>query len=199
MSSSACAESPLLVTALLFGPLLLGIFQQLATEPPARAWHHSLHKSPCRPPAFVFPLAWTWSYLSMGYASYLVYTDTTPSALRTAVTALYLLHHCLLNSWGPCFFVFRRMDYALNVLVALDVLVALLLVGVGAVLPFAAVLCLPYLFWLLELTYLNMYMFRNNDMATAAIARQTKAQIVAAHAAPVIDVLADAEDDSKED
>lgn len=190
---SSESESPLLLTALLFGPLLLGVFQQLATEPPARAWHRSLHKSPCRPPGYVFPIAWVWCYLSMGYASYLVYTDVPPSAARTAVAVLYASHQVLLNSWGLCFFTIRRIDYALNVIVALDMLLAVLLVAITSLLPFAAALCLPYFCWLLELTYLNMYMFRNNDQSITQLG-MTKDEIVAAHAAPVVDIRAEKED-----
>lgn len=86
-----------------------------------------------------------------------------------------------MNSWGVCFMVLRRMDYGLNVLVAMDVLLAVLLVSVSTLKVFASVLCLPYFCWLLELTYLNMYMWRNNEQGVS------KADVLAMHAAPLVE------------
>lgn len=128
----------------------------------------------------------------MGFASYLVYTNASASPVRTAVAVLYGAHQVLLNSWGLCFFAMRRMDYALNVILALDVLLAMLLVAVSTLLPFAAALCLPYFCWLLELTYLNRYMYRNNNGSAGGLG-MTKEQIVVAHAAPVVDIRAGGE------
>eukprot|EP00177_Eucheuma_denticulatum_P006484 GFKZ01011802.1.p1 GENE.GFKZ01011802.1~~GFKZ01011802.1.p1 ORF type:complete len:198 (-),score=24.39 GFKZ01011802.1:126-719(-) len=168
MTTEAATPTTMETTLLLFSPLILGLLQQFAFEPGARGWHTRLHKSPYRPPNFVFPLAWTWCYLSMGYASYLVYVESVSRVAKLGLGVLYGVHMVLLNGWGFVVFVMRRLDWGLNVLVALDVLVTVLLVGGGIVVPFAAVLCLPYFCWLLELTYLNMYMYRNNDRESVA-------------------------------
>lgn len=186
--------SPLLLTALLFGPLVAGLATHAALEPPARAWHQALRKSPYRPPAFVFPVAWVWSYLAMGYASALVRERAARGPALPALAAAYLAHHALLLAWAPLCFVARRLDWALAALVALDALVAALLAAAAALAPLAAVLCLPYWCWLLELTYLNAYMLRHNDRALVGWAAQTKEQVVAAHAAPAapaVDARAD--------
>lgn len=118
----------------------------------------------------------------MGYASYLVYTQVPPSLPRHIVSALYGAHLALLNSWGFFFFTLRRMDSALDVMVTLDVLLTVLLVAVSTMVPFAAILCLPYFCWLLELTYLNMYMFRNNDQGSVRDWGATKERVLASHA-----------------
>lgn len=150
-------------TALLLGPLLFGILQQLITEPAARTWHRKLNKSPYRPPCTLFPLIWTWSYLSLGYASYLVFTDMQGTGIALSLlTIVYGGHLMLLNLWNVIFFSMRRIDYALNCLLLVDMTASILLVCTWALVPFAAALCLPYFCWLLELTYLNIYMFRNN-------------------------------------
>lgn len=119
----------------------------------------------------------------MGYSSYLVYTTVSDMIPLLVTGALYILHIALLNSWGFFFFHLRRVDLALNALLALDVLASWLLISVSTIMPFAAVLCLPYFCWLLELTYLNMYMYRNNDQAD--ILGFTKEDVIAAHEEPL--------------
>lgn len=168
-------------TALLLGPLVFGILQQLITEPPARDWHTKLNKSPYRPPTAVFPLVWTWSYLSLGYASYVVHTQINGLPLKL-LTAVYSVHLILLNLWNFLFFSMRRIDYALNCLLLIDISASVLLVCVWTLVPFAAALCLPYFCWLLELTYLNIYMFRNN--VTPHLIGARKEDILRAHRTP---------------
>lgn len=178
MTMASEEYSPMLITGLLFGPLLLGITTQKLTEPPARKWHTRLHKSPYRPPNIVFPIAWIWCYVSMGYASYLTMLEAPDNMWKWIVGCIYGLHLIMLNSWGWAFFVYRRMDWGLNIMVTLDVLTSTLLIAVSTLVPFAAVLCLPYFGWLLELTYLNIYMFRNNDqMSVEQIGEEKKESI----------------------
>lgn len=107
------------------------------------------------------------------------------------MTGLYVMHVVLQNSWGVCFLLLRRMDYGVNVLVGLDVLLAVMLVSVSTMNAFAAILCLPYFCWLLELTYLNMYMWRNNAQGIS------KADVVAMHSTSrIVDVDDDDESES---
>lgn len=166
-----------LMTALLFGPLLLGLFQHLRLEPIARLWYSTLKKSPYRPPSFVFPVAWTWSYLSIGYASYLVYRADSESAVISVALSvpLYLVHIGLQNAWIYFFMTCRKVSWGMNIMLALVVTASWLLVSVYCIDHFAAALCLPYFCWLLELTYLNMFMERNNADSLS------KEEIIRAH------------------
>lgn len=109
----------------------------------------------------VFPLVWVWSYLSLGYASHLV-RGTIGGLPLQLVGLIYVVHLMLINSWGFFIFSFRRIDYALNVMLLVDVSAMLLVATVSMLVPFAAALCVPYFCWLLEMTYLNIFMFRNN-------------------------------------
>ncbi|PXF44590.1 Tryptophan-rich protein TspO [Gracilariopsis chorda] len=172
-----------LLTALLFGPFLLGVLQMLALEPRARSWHTTLRKWPYRPPGVVHPVMWTWSYLSIGYASYLFYTSASsrPSLLLNA--ALYGVHMALLNSWGLVFYHLRRIDVACKIMLMLDVVVALSLPALATAHTLPAVLCVPYLCWLLMLTYMNWYMMVHNEHATHMSA--SKQQLLAQHRAPL--------------
>lgn len=165
-------------TSLLLCPLVFGLLQQLLTEPSARFWHTKLNKSPYRPPTVVFPLVWVWSYLSLGYASHLVQSSISGLPLKL-LAIIYGIHLVLINSWGFFFFTFRRIDHALNVMLLVDVSAMVLLASVSTLVPFAAALCLPYFCWLLELTYLNIYMFRNNE--SAHLVGLTKEQVFEAY------------------
>lgn len=110
----------------------------------------------------------------------MVYNSVTDLPLLL-LTTMYIIHLTLLNSWGPVFFTLRRIDWALNVLLMLDLSASVLLASLSTLAPFAAALCLPYFCWLLELTYLNIYMFRNN--ADPHLWGQTKEEVLSAHAA----------------
>lgn len=149
-------------TGLLLTPLVLGLLEIIVLEPSARAWHMTLNKSPYRPPNALFPLVWTWSYLSLGYASVRVAESVSGMPLA-ALGACYGVHLALLHVWGVCFYAQRRLDWALNVILVVVATMALLLAALCQVAPLVAVLCMPYFCWLLELTYLNIYMFRHND------------------------------------
>jgi hypothetical protein len=68
MSAPALALGPALLT-----PLVVGVAVQARLDPPARRWHSRLRKAPARPVAAAFPVVWTYSYLALGFASYLVW------------------------------------------------------------------------------------------------------------------------------
>lgn len=171
-------------SALLLAPLVLGLLQHIMTEPPARSWHTKLNKSPYRPPPWVFPIVWIWSYLTLGYASHLV--ERSLKQHRTfliVLGTLYSIHLALLTAWGFVFNALRRIDHGLNVILLIDMSAFVLLLAIWNIVPFAATLCIPYFLWLLHLTHLNIYMFRNN--VTTHWTGITKQQVLRQHETPI--------------
>lgn len=171
-------------SALLITPLVLGLLQHIMTEPAARSWQSTLNKSPYRPPPWVFPIVWTWSYLTIGYSSHLVERNLNQNqGLLYVLSTVYAAHLVLVTCWGFMFYSLRRIDYALNVMLLIDISATMLIVSVWNIVPFAATLCLPYLLWLFHLTYLNIYMFRNN--VSTYWATVSKEQVLLQHQTPL--------------
>jgi translocator protein len=146
----------------LLPPLLLGVGVQAALEPPARSWHRLLRKAPERPPPLAYPLVWTYCFLTLGYASYLLAKAQPTGAARGTGLLAHAAHFALLQSWQVVFLYCRDIRGGLRVMLALDVTVPVLLASYARVSPLAAVLLLPYLAWLFVLTYANWYMAEHN-------------------------------------
>ncbi|CAN8063921.1 unnamed protein product [Agarophyton chilense] len=170
----------LLTATLLFAPLVLGVLQAALLEPRARAWHRTLRQWPCRPPPPVHALAWTWSYLSMGYASYAV-RATANSSLLPIVATIYATHLACTHAWGVSFYVCRSIGGALFVMIVAVLTAVGAVASVIRVTPLIALLALPYVCWLLVLTYVNWYMWRHNARAPRRLA--SKKRLHAAHVA----------------
>jgi tryptophan-rich sensory protein len=72
-----------------------------------------IKKPSWRPPNFVFPIVWTFLYLSMGYASYLVWRDggetlNGPAGLPLTLFAITLF---LNYAWSYIFFFYHNLKW----------------------------------------------------------------------------------------
>lgn len=174
----------------LLAPLAVGLLVHCTVEPPARAWHYTLRKSPMRPPAAAFPLVWTYAYLAMGYASYLVWKDVRVAyreqgidsafaALWSLELVLHYIHVLLLQLWQTVTMGAHFLGGGLLVMLLLDIYVPALIALWSPLVPTAGYLLLPYLGWLLVLTHLNYYMWLHNPPSSQMGA--TKDQIELEH------------------
>ena len=114
----------------------------------------SYAQPPLSPPAWVFPVVWSVLYLTMGFASYLVYRDCD----------------YLLNDAMKCFFYQLFVNFCWSIVffrfgfytAAVVVLIALLLLTIGTTVQFfginktAGKLMIPYIAWLCFALYLNI-------------------------------------------
>lgn len=80
-------------------------------------WLNQCVKKPSLyPPTFVFPLAWTFLYSIIGYASYLVYDDLRPISngfdrMAVIALALYLIQLAFNWAWTPIFFGYHSFSW----------------------------------------------------------------------------------------
>lgn len=63
------------ITASILVPNICGYASGMITRKHIKNWYEHLNLPKCRPPNYIFPIAWTTLYSSMGYASYLVYKE----------------------------------------------------------------------------------------------------------------------------
>jgi tryptophan-rich sensory protein len=117
-------------------------------------WYARLVKPALTPPGWVFPVAWTLLYLSMGVALFLVLRAAPLERSWPALT-LFGAQLALNGAWSWLFFGLERPGLALAEIVTLLTLIAATAVAFWRLRPAAGALLLPYLAWVAFATYLN--------------------------------------------
>lgn len=128
-------------------------------------WYRSLNKPDWTPPDWVFPVAWTFLYLTMSYAAARVaaLSGTTPGTGQAL--AFWSLQIALNTLWTPVFFGLKRMKAGLVVIVLLWLAVAATLVAFIRLDVLAGLLILPYLAWVSIAAALNRAVLVRNPGA----------------------------------
>ncbi|KAI8589443.1 TspO/MBR-related protein [Geranomyces variabilis] len=82
-------------------PLVLGMAAGLTTRTSVKTWYPTLSKPSWTPPNWVFPVAWTTLYTTMGVAAHLVAVSPAPPPLALPLYAGQLVLNLI---WTPLFF-----------------------------------------------------------------------------------------------
>lgn len=127
-------------------------------------WYPYLIKSPITPPSVVFPVAWGVLYLLIGISA-----GTLLVRGEVEVMRLWLLQLLLNFLWSVCFFALRSPFVGLLVILALDVVVFAYIIYAAARRAIAAWLFVPYMLWLIFATYLNGYIYINNQQTVKMV------------------------------
>ena len=112
------------------------------------SWYESLNKATYNPPNYLFGIVWPILYTMMGVVSYFN---------AKHIYKLYILQLVLNGSWSWIFFAHQAPDLAfINIaaLIAVNVLIIKKLWLKRSFLSFIGYV--PYLFWLLFASYLNI-------------------------------------------
>ncbi|TMV93993.1 tryptophan-rich sensory protein [Thioclava sp. BHET1] len=121
-------------------------------------WYENLNRPDFTPPNWAFPVAWTYIYVSVAYATARVaQLDGSQLAL-----ALFAVQIALNTLWTPVFFGAHRVRLAMIVLVLLWIAVAAMLLAFLRVDMIAGLLVFPYLVWLCIAAALNWRIWRDN-------------------------------------
>ena len=121
-------------------------------------WYPHLSKSPLTPPAIVFIVAWAGLYLLIGISAGTLLVRGDLSVMR-----LWLFQLLLNFLWSVCFFALRSPFLGLLIMLTLDVAVFAYIIYAMERRSIAAWLFVPYLLWLVFATYLNGYIYVNNQ------------------------------------
>jgi tryptophan-rich sensory protein len=147
----------------LFGaaPLIIGSLIGWLTAPSGGGsdWYKDLKKPSWTPPPWVFGPAWTILYILMGIASVPVFNmavrgGQNADAARVAL-GVYILSLLVNFAWSPVFFLLRRLELALVLIVFLLCLIVwtiFLFAGLGGR---SWILLIPYLVWVTYAMTLN--------------------------------------------
>jgi len=129
------------------------------------AWYAGLKKPSFTPPNWVFPVVWTWLYVSVAWAAARVAMEPGSQA----ALALFSLQIALNTLWTPVFFGARRMRLGFFVICALWLAVAAMgwtFLGHDLL---AGLLVGPYLIWVTLAAALNWRVWRDNPGAGASV------------------------------
>jgi translocator protein len=128
-------------------------------------WYRGLSKPLWTPPDWVFPLAWTFLYLSMSYAAARVasLSGTTPGTGQAL--AFWSVQIALNTLWTPIFFGLRKMKAGLVVIALLWLAVAATMIAFFRVDWIAGALIVPYVIWVTIAAALNRSVLVRNPGA----------------------------------
>ena len=140
-----------LLPFLLF-PLAVGAVSALLTAGSMEAFA-DLCLPPLSPPGWVFPVVWTFLYLLLGFAAFLVVNS---GKCGNNALFFYLLQLFFNFMWSIWFFNCEWYLFSFFWLVALWLLIFATIRSFGIVSPAAANLMLPYLAWVTFAGYLNL-------------------------------------------
>lgn len=150
-----------LVAALLIPMIIAGIGGYF-TSLGMKQWYGTLKLPPFTPPGYLFGPVWTVLYLSMGFASWMVWNaDRTSGAVRIALI-LYAVQLLLNLLWSILFFGLQSPMWALVDIFALNLAVLATIISFWRVSGLSGGILIPYMCWLLFATALNWWIAFNN-------------------------------------
>lgn len=170
LASRAQLRASFLRWALFFVPVvvLLGFLSGVVAGSTAdNPWFANLVKPELYPPPATFGIAWTILYIMMGLAAALV-ASASGAKGRGIALVLFGVQLILNLAWSPVFFAMHQIQWALFILIALELVVWATVFMFWRVRRLAGLLLLPYVAWLAFATILNWQILDLNPQASEA-------------------------------
>lgn len=124
-------------------------------------WYAGIAKPSWNPPNWVFGPVWTFLYVSMAVAAWLVFIQRHKKPVRLAL-AVYALQLLLNALWSFLFFGLHRMGLAFAEIIILEALIVLTAILFWPLSRAAAMLFVPYIAWVAFASLLNFTLWRLN-------------------------------------
>lgn len=140
----------------------IGFLSSIVTQSSVNDWYMTLNKPSFNPPNWVFAPVWTVLYILMGISVGWVWAKGFHH--KWVKTGLYhFSFQLLLNGlWSIVFFGLQQPFWALLVILTLFVVLLLTIKWFKVVSNFAALLLVPYLFWVGFAAFLNFKIWELN-------------------------------------
>ena len=116
----------------------------------------ALRQPPLSPPGWLFPVVWTFLYILMGVASYIVLESRLEAEEKRRAFSSYFLQLGFNFLWSIIFFSLGAYEIAFIWLLGLLALIILTTVRFYRISRIAGVLMLPYIAWVSFAGYLNL-------------------------------------------
>ncbi|MFH1451128.1 MAG: TspO/MBR family protein [bacterium] len=147
---------------LIFSILLcevVGGIGSLFTSPAINGWYETLEKPFFNPPNWIFAPVWTFLFLLMGIAFYLVFISPEKKGKAILAFSVQLFLNVL---WSFLFFGLRSPFFALLEIIVLWLAIFVTIKKFSLINRVAALALLPYLIWVSFATVLNFSIWMLN-------------------------------------
>ncbi len=139
---------------------LAGIVGSVFTVSAIPTWYAALNKPAFNPPAWLFGPIWVTLYFLMGVSLWLVWKSD--SGAKKRAIWLFAVQLVLNAIWSPIFFGTHSLGNALAVIVLLWAAIVLTILIFKKISKTAALLLVPYIFWVSFAVYLNFAIWMLN-------------------------------------
>lgn len=143
-------------------PFGAGAIGSIATASSIPTWYASLEKPFFNPPNWVFGPVWTFLYLLMGIALYLIWNNKKRTKHKKKAMQYYWIQIVLNTLWSLVFFGLKTTLGGILIIVPLVIFIILTMKNAKSVSTTAWLLFLPYLAWVSFATILNISLFLLN-------------------------------------
>ena len=133
-----------------------------STQSSVRDWYLQIRKPSWTPPGWIFAPVWTYLYITMGVAAWLVWRGREHPA-ATASLWLFGLQLLFNGLWSVVFFGLRQPGWGLVDISLLWIVLLAATVFFFRVSPTAGFLMVPYLLWVSFASALNFSIWRLNS------------------------------------
>ena len=121
--------------------------------------YNYLEKPFLAPPGFIFPIVWTVLYILMGVSYGLL---KNRNLIDFDINLFYYLQLFVNALWPIIFFTFNLRLFAFIWILLLDILVITMVLKFYQKYKLSGLLQIPYLFWIIFATYLNLFIYLLN-------------------------------------
>lgn len=125
-------------------------------------WYNQLNKPFFMPPGWLFGPVWTILYILMAIAAFLVWQRGLQDKKVKTALGLFLIQLILNGLWTPLFFGAQQIFIAFVEIILLWTAIVITIISFKKISIPAAILMLPYLFWVSFAAVLNMSLWLLN-------------------------------------
>lgn len=141
--------------------MLVGWVIGFFTKDMIASWYGSLKCSPLSPPDYVFGIMWSVLYVLISLSGKFIWSLEQSLEVK-AIRRLYILQIILNWSWTIVFFYYHATGIAFLNILSIVYVIFRLLMKVRLFSKIASLLLLPYLCWMVFISYLNAYIYLYN-------------------------------------
>lgn len=127
------------------------------------AWFEALNKPSAQPPDSLFAIIWLILFVLIAISGYYVWNNYKTKIRRNFFVVLYAINGVLVYLWSYLFLGQHNIISALFVMIGIVIVVELMILTAFSNKKSAAYFLIPYLIWVLYVTYLNATIFVLNS------------------------------------
>jgi tryptophan-rich sensory protein len=134
-------------------PQIAGGLGAFFTISSVQSWYQTINKPFFNPPSWIFGPMWTFLYVLMGIACYLIWKGEYPQ--KKQLLTLFFAQLFLNELWSPAFFGMESPILGLVIIVPMWILILTCIIQFRKASKLASGLMVPYLLWVSFATVLN--------------------------------------------